>query len=49
MADTDEAYSMVLGAYMADKEIAVRYDDTVRASGCCKVPFITLSDPAPLN
>lgn len=47
--DADQAYSMVLGAYMAGKAVAVRFDDTVRApnSQWCKATHITIGDPPP--
>ena len=48
--DTDQAYSMILGAYMADKEISVRFDDTLRAPSAkyCKATHITTGSPPPL-
>ncbi len=50
--DTEQAYSMVLGAFMAGKEIAVRYDDSLRISennGWCKATNVTIGDPPPLQ
>ncbi len=49
--DTDQAYSMILSAYMADKEIAVRYDESLKAldANWCKASFITIGNPPPSN
>lgn len=45
--DSDQAYSMILGAYMAGKEVAVRFDDTMRAPNAqwCKATHITIGNP----
>jgi hypothetical protein len=45
--DTDHAYSMILAAHMAGKEIGLRYDDGQRApsSNYCKATHITLGSP----
>jgi len=48
--DTDQAYSMVMAAFMADKEIAVRYDDSVLSPySYCKATYLTVGNPPPLN
>ncbi len=48
--ETEAAYSLILATQMADKEIAIRYDDTVLNSGqyWCKATYITTGNPAPL-
>lgn len=45
--DSDHAYSMILAAHMAGKEIGLRYDDAHRASASnyCKATYITLGSP----
>ncbi|MEC4729049.1 hypothetical protein HWQ46_26405 [Shewanella sp. D64] len=45
--DTDHAYSMILAAHMAGKDVGLRYDDEKRAqsSTYCKATFITLGSP----
>jgi len=44
--DSDSALSLVLAAEMADKEIAVRYDDTKLnvENYWCKATYVTLGD-----
>jgi len=46
--DTKEAYSLLMGAYMANKEIAVAYDDTKLVNYHCVAMYITIGDPPPL-
>ena len=46
--DTKEAYSMVLGSYIANKEIAVSYNDTTIVNGYCIARYITVGEPPPL-
>ena len=47
--DTAEAYSMIMGAFMANKEVSVRYDDQIHASrNYCKATFATIGNPPPL-
>ena len=46
--DTKEAYSMVLGAHMANKEIAVAYEDTMIKNYACIGKYITVGEPPPL-
>ncbi|MDC5855190.1 hypothetical protein [Vibrio europaeus] len=44
------AYSMILGAFMANKPVAVAYDDTLRfGGGWCVASYITLGNPPPLK
>lgn len=43
-------YSMILGAFMAGKPVAVAYDDSVRFTGdWCVANYITLGNPPPLR
>ncbi len=48
--DSEQAYSMILAAYMADKEISVHYIDTIPAQDgrFCKATQATMGDPPPL-
>ncbi|MCG9679192.1 hypothetical protein [Vibrio sp. Isolate24] len=49
-AATDSAaYSMILGAFMAGKEVSVSFDDSVKYAGNCKARYITLGNPPPVN
>ncbi|MCM5509577.1 MULTISPECIES: hypothetical protein [Vibrio] len=46
-ATDSSAYSMILGAFMAGKEVSVSFDDSVKYSGSghCKARYITLGNP----
>jgi hypothetical protein len=48
--DSDSALSFVLAAEMADREIAVRYDDSKLnvENYWCKATYLTIGDPVPL-
>lgn len=48
--DTEQAYSMIMAAFMAGKEISVRYDEDVKADGSdyCRATYVTLGNPPPL-
>ncbi|MDE1310025.1 hypothetical protein MEG05_01925 [Vibrio aestuarianus] len=44
------AYSMILGAFMAGKPVAVAYNENTRFAGAwCVVSYITLGNPPPLK
>lgn len=47
--DNEQSYSMILSAYMADKEISIRYDDANKnAHGWCNSTHVTVGNPPPL-
>ncbi|MFN3018212.1 hypothetical protein ACK1CN_19855 [Vibrio coralliilyticus] len=48
-ATDSSAYSMILGAFMAGKEVSVSFDDSVEYSSYCKARYITLGNPPPVN
>ncbi|WP_281630332.1 hypothetical protein [Vibrio sp. St2] len=48
-ATDSSAYSMILGAFMAGKEVSVSFDDSVKYADNCKARYITLGNPPPLN
>ena len=46
--DTDQAYSMIMAAFMAGKEVSLRYDEElVAASTYCKATYVTIGNPPP--
>ena len=46
--DTEQAYSMAMAAFMAEKEVALRYDDAILApSTYCKATYMTVGNPPP--
>ncbi|MEZ8822881.1 hypothetical protein AB6E04_00885 [Vibrio amylolyticus] len=48
--DTEQAYSMVIAAYMAEKEVSIRFDDSLlNPSKFCKATYMTLGSPPPLK
>ena len=48
--DTAEAYAMIMGAFMANKEVSVHYDDAHRSTrDFCKATLATLGNPPPLE
>lgn len=50
VANTPQAYSMIMASFMAGKEVAVRYDDTHQnAAAYCVVKHITVGNPPPLH
>lgn len=50
VGDSEQVLSMVLATYMSGGELAVRYDDSLKApSGHCFAQYVTLGDPAPLH
>ena len=49
VGDSDQAMSFVLATYSSGKELAVRFDDSVKTNGYCTAEYITLGTPAPLN
>lgn len=50
VANSKEAYSLILATYMSGKEIALRYDDTHRnADNHCIVKYLTVGNPPPLK
>ncbi|MCG9684029.1 hypothetical protein L1D31_15825 [Vibrio sp. Isolate23] len=48
-ATDSSAYSMILGAFMAGKEVSVSFDDSVKYAGNYKARYITLGNPPPVN
>ncbi|NOH54423.1 hypothetical protein F0266_15895 [Vibrio coralliilyticus] len=45
VATDSSAYSMILGAFMAGKEVSLSFDDSVEYSSYCKARYITLGNP----
>ncbi|MCH2157927.1 MAG: hypothetical protein MK096_04020 [Oleiphilaceae bacterium] len=49
VADSEQAYSMVLAAYMSGKEVSVRFDDSHKTGTNFCIPInISLGNPPPL-
>jgi len=48
VGDSNQMNSMVLTAYMAEKEITVAYNDADLITSMCKAGYITVGNPPPL-
>lgn len=49
VGDSSQAMSFVLATYTSGKELAVRYDDSLKINGWCTAVYATLGGPAPLH
>ena len=48
--DSEQAYSMVMAAYMANKAIAVKFDDELLTdTNYCKAKYVTVGNPPPTS